>query len=91
MELKDTIERMLSDDYTERLIAEYQQLGIRIEKLRRVLFRLGHGDLVFNISSPLEVLQKQLDGMLVYQEALTQRIKDEKILGFGCFGDSCQI
>lgn len=34
MELKDTIEKMNSQDYKERFIAEYQQTKIRYEKLK---------------------------------------------------------
>ena len=35
MELKDTIELMTSEDYKERFKAEYLQLKIRIEGLRK--------------------------------------------------------
>ena len=34
LELKDTVEGMLSDDYKERFKAEYQQTKIRYEKLK---------------------------------------------------------
>ena len=34
-ELEDTVEPMLSDDYKERFKAEYYQLKIRYEKLKR--------------------------------------------------------
>ena len=34
MELKDTVERMNSEDYKERFVAEYQQTKIRYEKLK---------------------------------------------------------
>ena len=35
MELKDTVQLMQSDDYKDRFRAEYQQLVIRFEKLKR--------------------------------------------------------
>ena len=35
MELKDTVEMMLSDDYRERFKAEYYQTKIRYEKLKK--------------------------------------------------------
>ena len=34
MELKDTVERMNSEDYKERFVAEYQHTKIRYEKLK---------------------------------------------------------
>ena len=37
MELKDTVEMMLSDDYKERFRAEYWQLKIRYDKLRKMV------------------------------------------------------
>ena len=33
-ELKDTVDGMLSTDYRERFVAEYQQTKIRYEKLK---------------------------------------------------------
>lgn len=33
MELKDTVKGMMSDDYKERMAAEYHQTKIRYEKL----------------------------------------------------------
>lgn len=33
-ELKDTVDGMLSTDYKERFVAEYQQTKIRYEKLK---------------------------------------------------------
>lgn len=90
MELKDTIERMLSDDYKERLIAEYQQLGIRIEKLREAIFQYSSDNKDWP-SEKRALYQKQLDVMRQYQDVLTERILDEKIPGFGCFGDTCPV
>ena len=91
MELKDTVERMLSADREDRLIAEYQQLGIRIEKLRRFLFEYDQDLLTFEPPSKRATYENQLEAMQFYQGCLTQRIRDEKIPGFGCFGDSCSL
>lgn len=90
MELKDTVERMLSDDYKERLIAEYQQLGIRLEKLKEAIFQYGMGNVNWT-SEEYTLYQKQFDAMHQYQLALTDQIIAEKIPGFGCFGDTCSI
>jgi lysozyme family protein len=43
MELKETVEMMLSDDYKERFRAEYNQLDIRCNKLRSMLKRWDSG------------------------------------------------
>lgn len=90
MELKDTVERMLSDDYKERLIAEYQQLEIRLEALKEAIFQYGLGNQNWS-SERYALFQKQFDAMKVYQDILTKRIKDERIPGFGCFGDTCSL
>jgi hypothetical protein len=37
MELKDTVEMMLSNDYKERFKAEYWQLKIRYDKLQNMV------------------------------------------------------
>ena len=37
MELKDTVELMISSDYNDRFTAEYVQLDIRINKLKAML------------------------------------------------------
>ena len=37
MELKDTAQLMVSDDYKDRFIAEYHQLKIRYEKLKKLI------------------------------------------------------
>lgn len=90
MELKDTVERMLSEDYKERLIAEYQQLEIRIEKLKEAIFQYGLGNKDWS-PERYSHFQKQFDAMKVYLDILTEYIKDEKIPGFGCFGDTCSL
>lgn len=90
MELKDTVERMLSDDYKERLIAEYQQLEIRIEKLKDAIFQYGMGKSNWT-TDQYSLYQKQFDAMHQYQLSLTNTIISAKIPGFGCFGDTCSI
>lgn len=39
MELKDTINLMMSDDYKERFKAEYHQLKYRLEKLNALIIK----------------------------------------------------
>lgn len=52
MELKDTIEGMISSDYKERFKAEYNQLRIRRKKLWVVLEKDSLGELDFELTSP---------------------------------------
>ena len=47
MELKDTIELMTSENYKERFKAEYLQLKIRVEGLRKMLIKWDAGKLDF--------------------------------------------
>ena len=37
MELKNTVDLMLSDDYKDRFKAEYYQLSIRFKKLKNMV------------------------------------------------------
>ena len=41
MELKDTVKGMMSDDYKERMAAEYHQTKIRYEKLKKLNTRIS--------------------------------------------------
>lgn len=60
MQLKDTVEGMLSDDYKERFKAEYQQLKIRRRKLNDMLWNWGLDILNFEPKCPYSLLKKQL-------------------------------
>ena len=41
MELKDTVKGMMSDDYKERMAAEYHHTKIRYEKLKKLNTRIS--------------------------------------------------
>ena len=60
MELKDTVEKMLSSDYKERFKAEYYQTSIRAHKLSDMLDKYKAGKLSFNPTCPIDVLEEQL-------------------------------
>lgn len=79
MELKDTIELMQSDDYKDRLKAEYYQAVIRTEKLENMLIKWEKGELNFGPSSDRAVLYAQLAFMKSYAMALWERAQDEGI------------
>ncbi len=73
MELKDTIQDMLSDDWSLRLKAEFMQVHIRRMKLKDYMrsVRKAYPD-----SNMFQNLEMQYDGMLEYEQALFFRIKD---------------
>lgn len=72
MELKETMENMMSDDYKERFIAEVQQNRIRKEKLCDMLAKHAAGELNFQPTCPIRILEEQAKLMgqleLVYME-----------------------
>lgn len=79
MELKETIDMMVSADYKERFKAEYYQLKVRSDKLRDMLEKWKYGALDFEPTCPSELLKKQLNAMHCYQSCLEERAKIEKI------------
>lgn len=79
MELKNTIESMLSEDYKERFKAEYHQTKIRYDKLHKMIIKAEAGTLDFTPSCPLELLKTQKRAMGIYLYSLEVRAEIEKI------------
>lgn len=79
MELKDTIEMMVSADYKERFKAEYLQLKIRINGLRNMLKKYKDGALTFTPSCSYDLLNGQLKSMEMYAQYLEERAEIENI------------
>lgn len=79
MELKDTIDGMLSDEYKERFKAEYQQLEIRTNGLNNMLESWKDGTLRFEPLCSKELLVAQLASMIAYQSILEERASIEGI------------
>jgi hypothetical protein len=79
MELKDTIEMMQSEDFKERFKAEYWQLKIRYEKLRKTCIKLEAGTLNFEPKCPEHVLRDQAEIMGNYLNVLELRAEYEGI------------
>jgi sugar-specific transcriptional regulator TrmB len=79
MDLKDTIEAMISDDYKERFKAEYKQLTIRIDKLAAIISNAKTNSLDFKLSSSIDTLEAQLKHMLSYACVLRERAATEGI------------
>ena len=79
MELKDTVQMMTSTDYKERFKAEYYQLKIRYEKLKALLEKWDKGELDFTPACPREMYGKQMTGMKLYLDILSDRAEIEGI------------
>ncbi len=79
MELKDTVELMLSDDYKERFKAEYYQTKIRYEKLHKMVVKYDAGTLDFDPSSDIDFLKLQASNMGQYLYCLEVRAEIEGI------------
>ena len=73
MELKDTIEDMISDDYKERFKAEYKQLIIRMDKLYNYM---NNNEIS---TEEIRPLCEQVRAMIAYKRCLKQRAKILKI------------
>lgn len=79
MNLKNTIELMLSNDFKERFKAEYYQLDNRIAGLQRMLEGYKNGTLNFTPNCSYEILNEQLACMKAYRHVLIKRAKIENI------------
>lgn len=77
MELEETIEDMLSSDYKRRFIAEYNQLKIRCDKLRKMVDNWDN--LNFKPTCEKEIYELQLYFMLGYLGILNNRAEIEGI------------
>lgn len=73
MELKDTIQQMLSEDYKDRFKAEYYQVKIRYDELVDMLDRRDKGQLSFPPICPRELLWRQVTVMEDYMDLLIER------------------
>ena len=79
MELKDTVEMMLSEDYKERFKAEYWQLKFRLERLNRLIDSYNAGQLTIELSCPIIIHQQQACIMQRYMDLLELRAQMEEI------------
>ena len=77
MELQDTVEMMLSDDYRERFKAEYYQLQIRVEKLQAMIDDWSHLNFKPKVSREFYLIQVNI--MKAYLRVLEYRARIEGI------------
>lgn len=78
MELKDTINLMMSDDYKERFKAEYHQLKYRLEKLNALIIKKSTRPEEVPDTSFL-MLKQQAIIMEAYLKCLDDRARLENI------------
>ena len=74
MELKETVNLMLSEDRKDRLKAEYQQTKIRLEKLEAYIAKADAGEQI-EAEDSIEVLMAQGQAMHNYLYFLEVRMK----------------
>ena len=79
MELKETFAMMGSEDYKERLKAEYWQTKIRYDKLHSLAVKYDAGTLNFEPKCGIELLKQQLSFMRQYLFVLEVRAELEGI------------
>ena len=79
MELKDTIDFMVSSDYKERFIGEYLQTKIRYQKLHKMIIKHDANTLDFEMSVPIEIFKNQKSAMGNYLYSLEVRAEIEGI------------
>ena len=77
MELKDTVEMMLSADYKERFKAEYWQLKIRHDKLKKMVDNWDELD--FTPTCTYSTYMYQLLAMENYMSLLETRATLEEV------------
>lgn len=76
MDLRNTIDYMLSNDYKKRLIAEYWQTQIRLADLQRFLSKWNDDNGKPDIK---EMLTQQVEVMSKYSNLLAERAEKESI------------
>lgn len=79
MNLRDTVEPMLSDDYKERFRAEYMQTKYRYDRLHDMVVGYEAGTLDFKPTCSIDLLKQQKSAMGQYLYSLEVRAQVEHI------------
>ena len=77
--LSETIELMTSENYDDRLKAEYYQLKIRMNGLSKMLVDYSLGELKFTPKCSYDLLHGQFKAMDLYASYLEERAEIEGI------------
>ena len=73
MTLNETVDLMLSDDYKDRLKAEYYQTEIRLNKLKIAIAKYKASTIGYSVAGGLASLMEQKRDMESYLETLFVR------------------
>ena len=79
IDLKDSVELMVSSDYKERFLAEYAQLSNRLDKLEAMMDAWRNDKLDFTPTCPYSTYKLQICVMKDYKAILEARAKMEGI------------
>lgn len=79
MDLMDTVQLMLSNDYKERFLGEYWQTKIRYDKLKAMCDKWDNGELDFKPTCDREIYNEQIWSMYGYMKILEHRAEIEGI------------
>lgn len=79
MELKDTSVMMNSSDYKLRFKAEYYQVVIRYQKLKKMIEKWDSGTLEFEPTCPRSTYNMQIKAMTDYIAVLEARAVMENV------------
>lgn len=79
MELMETVQLMLSNDYKDRFKGEYLQTKIRHNKLKAMCDKWDNDELDFEPTCPREIYNEQLSYMFSYLCVLEERAQLEGI------------
>lgn len=80
MELKDTVDKMLSSDYSDRLQAEYDQATIRLKNLTEFLEKYEDDPTSVILNCPVDMLYRTKFYLGLYRDSLQNRLIVENIL-----------
>lgn len=83
MKLEDTVALMASEDWKDRVKAEYWQTQIRYERLHKMVVKAEAGTLPFQLNCPLELLKEQKRHMGEYLHCMEIRAEIEGVDLFG--------
>ena len=75
MELRDTVDYMISSNPIQRLEAEYLQTKIRVKSLEDFLEKYKNGVASLPPYTDYNILHRQFQTMLVYEKILEDRLK----------------
>lgn len=77
--IRDCYSYMISEDYKNRFLGEYLELGLRIHRLENIVRMYRGGTLDFTPTCSLGILELQLTQMRGYKTVLEKRAIAENI------------